>query len=99
MVNHPKRNKLAEYGGKIIETDGLRTVEMVSPNDNARRKFQYRRSEDGGLERRVLQSSGKPFVDTGSPWEQMSEDEIAQLHLTRGEYHPILDPLGLDGGR
>ena len=82
------------YGGRIIETDGRETVELRDPNDNAQRRYQYRRTPDGGLERRVLCSDGEPFLDTGSPWEQMTVDEIAQLHARRGEYHPILDALG-----
>lgn len=94
MVNHPRRNKIAEYGGRIIETDGRKTVELRAVNDNAKRRFQYRRLGDG-VERRILQSNGKPFVDTGSPWEPMTEDEIAQLRIVRGQYHPVLDPLGL----
>ena len=31
---------------------------------------------------------------TGSPWETMTVDEIGSLLANRGEYHPILDPLG-----
>lgn len=93
MVSHPRRNKLAEYGGRIIDTDGQKTVEMRDPNDNAKRRFQYRRAGDA-IERRVLQSNGEPFRD-GSPWEQMTEDEVAQMRSVRGAYHPILDPLGL----
>lgn len=94
MVNHPRRNKLAEYGGKIIDTDGRKTVELRDPNDNAARRFQYRRAGLATIERRVL-TAGKPFIDTGSPWELMDFDEVAQLHMTRGEYHPILDPLDI----
>lgn len=94
MVNHPQRSKLAAHGGRIIETDGRKTVELRDPNDNAKRRFQYRRSDDG-LERRVLRENGEPFLDTGSPWEPMTEDDIAQLRSVRGEYHPILDPLGM----
>lgn len=95
MVNHPRRSKLAEYGGRIITIDERRTVQLIDPNDNAQRRFQYRRTLDGGgIERRVLRDNGEPFRDTGSPWEQMSEDEIARLRMMRGTYHPILDPLG-----
>lgn len=93
MVNHPRRNKLAAYGGRIVATDDRKTVELRDVNDNAQRRFQYRRLDDG-IERRVLMSNGEPFRD-GSPWEPMTEDEIAQLRSVRGEYHPILDPLGL----
>lgn len=95
MVNHPRRNKLAEYGGRIIDTDGRKTVELRDPNDNAAGRFQYRRAGLAAIERRVLTAEGKPFIDTGSPWELMDFDAVAQLHMTRGEYHPILDPLGI----
>lgn len=94
MVNHPNRNKLAAYGGRIVETDGRKTVEMRDANDNAKRRLQYRRCDVSGIERRVLMSNGKAFRD-GSPWEQMSVDEIMHMHMQRGEYHPILDPLGI----
>ena len=93
MVNHPRRNMLAEHGGRITETDGRRTVEIRDPNDNAKRRFQYRRSDDG-LQRRILRDNGEPFLDTGSPWESMTIDEIGSMLANRGEYHPILDPLG-----
>lgn len=95
MVNHPRRNKLAAYGGRIIETDGRKTVELRDPNDNAQRRFQYRRAGPASIERRVLTAEGKPFIDTGSPWEMMSVDDVAHLHMVRDEYHPILDPLGI----
>lgn len=75
---------------------GRKTIEMVDPNDGMRRRFQYRRTEDGGLERRVLRHDGSPFGDTGSPWEPYTAREIAGMAAQRGEYHPILDPLGLD---
>lgn len=94
MVNHPRRNRLAEYGGRIVETDGRKTVQLVDPNDNAERRFQYRKVGPARIEKRILMSNGKPFRD-GSPWELMTVDEIAQLHIARGEYHPILDPLGI----
>lgn len=95
MVNHPTRNKLAAYGGKIVNTDGRKTVQLINANDNAYRRFQYRRTlDDRGIERRVLRDNGKPFLDTGSPWETMTIDEIGALMAVRGEYHPILDPLG-----
>ena len=88
-------SKLAAHGGRIITVDGKRTVELRDPNDNARCRFQYRRTEDGGMERRVLRENGEPFLDSGSPWEQYTDDEIARLRVMRGAYHPILDPLGL----
>lgn len=95
MANHPHRNRLAEHGGRIVTIDEQRAVELRDPNDNAKRRFQYRRTADGGLERRVLQEDGSAFIDTGSPWEQYSEQELASLRSRRGQYHPILDPLGL----
>ncbi len=94
MANHPRRNKLAAYGWRIITTDERRTVQLVDPNDNAQRRFQYRRTDGSSIERRVLRCDGKPFTDTGSPWEQMTIDEIGSLRAMRGEYHPILDSLG-----
>ncbi len=36
-------SKLATYGGRIVETDGEKTVELRDPNDNAGRRCQYRR--------------------------------------------------------
>lgn len=91
MVNHPRRSKLAAYGGKIITVDERRTVQLVDPN----RRFQYRRTlDDGGIERRILRGNGKPYVDTGSPWEPMTIDEIGSMRANRGEYHPVLDTLG-----
>ena len=87
MINHPRCSKLAEHGGRITETDGRRTVEMVNPNDNARRRFQYRRSDDG-LERRILRDTGS---HSHGAWESMTIDEIGSMLANRGEYHPILD--------
>lgn len=95
MSNHPHRNRLARYGARIVLTDGQRTVEMGDPNDNAGRRYQYRRSLDGGLERRVLRDDGTPMGDTGSPWEPYTDGDLAALRAVRGDYHPILDPLGL----
>jgi len=95
MTTHPHRNRLAVYGGRIIQTDDRRTVEMVGANDNAHRRFQYRCTIDGsGIERRVLQSTGEPFLDTGSPWEVLGPADMAHLISVRGRYHPILNPLG-----
>jgi hypothetical protein len=95
MGNHPNRTRarLARYGAKLRTIDGVTVVEMVDPNDNARRRFQYRRSE-AGLQRRILRADGAPLVD-GSPWEEFAAHELAALYATRGQYHPILDPLGL----
>ena len=89
-------NRLVEYGGKIIMTDGVRTVELRDPNDDGDHRYQYRRTDDGRLERRVLTSAGRPMTD-GSPWERLSDAEICGLLSRRGEYHPILDPLGFAG--
>jgi hypothetical protein len=81
--------------------DGMPLVEMVDPNDNARRRFQYRRIgiHDPlrgliGIQRRVLTRDGSP-MDDGSPWETYTLEEFAALNAARGQYHPILDPLGL----
>jgi len=83
--------KLHEYGGRIVTVDGQRTVEMRDSNDNARTRYQYRRSSDGGLERRRLTSAG----GTLDEWTAYTADELAQLRSQRGQFHPILDPLGL----
>jgi hypothetical protein len=82
--------KLKEYGGRLVDTDGRLTVELVDPNDNARRRFQYRRAGEG-IERRILQSDGEPMLD-GSPWEPC---DLNAMRAARANYHPILDPLGL----
>jgi len=89
-----QRDSLAACGGRIVETDGSRTVELRDPNDRAGRLYQYRRYGRALVERRVLQSNGEALSD-GSPWEQMTLHEIMQLHMQRGKYHPILDPLGI----
>ena len=96
MSAHPNRSRsrLAQYGARLRTIDGRKVVEMVDPNDNARHRYQYRRSEDGALERRVLRSDGSPDAD-GSPWEPYSPEELASLCAMRSQYHPILDPLGL----
>ena len=86
--------RLSRYGGRIIETDGIGTVELRDPNDNAGRRYQYRRAA-AGIERRVLRDNGQPFFDTGSPWESMTVPELSRMLAIRGDYHPILDPLGL----
>jgi hypothetical protein len=94
-----KRNEISErlrqYGGRMILVDGRRTVQLVDPNDNAHRRFQYRLRARGGIERRILRHDGQPFIDTNSPWEPLSQQEEMALQLVRGEWHPILDPLGL----
>lgn len=95
MTNHPNRTRarLARYGAKLRTIDGATIVEMVDPNDNARRRFQYRRS-GSGIERRMLRADGSPMMD-GSPWEEYTAADLASLRAARGQFHPILDPLGL----
>lgn len=34
--------RLSQYGGSMIRTDDRPTVEMINPNDNASKRFQYR---------------------------------------------------------
>ena len=82
-------SKLAEYGGRMIQTDGRPTIEMTNPNNNRKRLFQFRRSAEG-IERRILQSDGEPMLD-GSPWEPC---DLLAMRAVRGNFHPILDPLG-----
>ncbi|OFW05629.1 MAG: hypothetical protein A3H96_11250 [Acidobacteria bacterium RIFCSPLOWO2_02_FULL_67_36] len=85
--------RLRVYGGTILTVDGQRVVQLVDPNDNARRRFQYRRTLDGtGIEQRTLRADGQPYTDTGSPWEPA---DVATMRRIRGDYHPILDSLGL----
>jgi hypothetical protein len=78
-------DKLHEYGGRIIMIDGRRVVEMRDPNDNARTRYQYRLSTNGALEARR----------NDGPWETRTATELAELRRQRGQYHPILDELGL----
>jgi len=85
-------SKLSEYGGRIVWTDGKKTVELH--DDTAKKVFQYRLTADGGIERRVLLEGGIPYPD-GSPWESMSASDIRHLQSVRGQFHPILDPLGM----
>jgi len=97
VTNHPSRSRarLAEYGARLRTVDEQTVlVEMTDPNDGSMSRYQYRRLDDG-IERRILAHDGSPFRDTGSPWEPLSRNEIAALRAVRGEYHPILDPLGL----
>jgi hypothetical protein len=82
-------SKLAEYGGRMIQTDGRPTVEMTNPNNDRKRLFQFRRSAEG-IERRTLQFDGEPMSD-GSPWEPC---DLTAMLAVRGNFHPILDPLG-----
>ena len=88
------RTKLKQYGGKLLRVDGRKTVQLVDPTDNARRRFQYRAALGGGLEKRMLRPDGERYP-SGSPWEPYSAFELASLLLQRGQWHPILDPLGL----
>lgn len=82
MVNHPRRSKLAAYGGRIIAVDDRRTVELVGANDNAKRLFQYRATVDGdGIERRVLRENGQ-------------EPKSPRWALCAARITQILDPPG-----
>jgi hypothetical protein len=92
MTNHPRRSRsrLAQYGAKLRTIDGQRVVEMVDPNDNSRSRYQYQRYKDVVL-RRVLSAQGETIAD----WAALTREELAALMHSRGEYHPILDPLGL----
>ncbi len=93
MTNHPRRSRsrLAQYGARLRTIDGLKTVELVDPNDNGRARYQYQRYNDVVL-RRVLSADGTTIV---TDWVALTRDELAALMRVRGEYHPILDPLGL----
>lgn len=92
MTHHPRRSRsrLAQYGARLRTIDGQRVVEMVDPNDSSRSRYQYKRCNDTVL-RRVLTADGETITD----WTALTADELAQLVRTRGDYHPILDPLGL----
>ena len=70
-----------------------KTITLTTPNDNTRRRFEYRRSDDGGIERRVLDRHGREFRDDGSPWVAFTCEELARMLAQRGTRHPILDPL------
>lgn len=89
-----QHNTLAEYGGRIIVVDGRETVELVDPNDNAQKRFQYRVNKARNVERRVLCADGE-VMDDGSPWRELTDRDISYMQHIRGQYHPILDPLGL----
>ena len=92
MANHPNRSRarLAQYGARLRTIDGRLTVEMVDPNDNGCSRYQYHR-RNGTVWRRVLTADGETITD----WTALTADELAQLVRTRGDYHPILGPLGL----
>jgi hypothetical protein len=85
----PHNQQLRRYGGRRRSIDGQDVIELRDPNDNAQRRFQYRRSADG-IDRRVLTRDDQPMRD-GSPWEPV---DLPALRAVRGTYHPILDPLG-----
>lgn len=93
MTNHPRRSRarLAQYGARLRTIDGQRVVEMRNPNDNSHARHQYQRYNDVVL-RRVLGADGETVI---IDWTALTQDELASLMRTRGEYHPILDPLGL----
>jgi hypothetical protein len=84
------RDKLREYGGRIVHIDNAVVVELVNHNDNARHRYQYRRSGNS-LEARLLAHDGSIV----SEWERRTDAELLALRSQRGKYHPILDPLGL----
>jgi hypothetical protein len=88
-VQETPMSKLAEYGGRMIQTDGRPTVEMPNPNNDRKRLFQFRRSSEG-IERRILESDGELMLD-GSPWRSC---DLLTMRAVRGNFHPILDPLG-----
>lgn len=91
MTNHPtrSRSRLAQYGARLRTIDGLATVEMVDPNDNARARHQYRRTLGGGLEHRMLRADGSLDHDD-SPWRERTAGEIAAMAAQRGEFHRIV---------
>lgn len=91
MTNHPRRSRarLAEYGARLRTIDGITVVEMIDPNDGSRSRYQYRR-EAATVARRVLSSNGDIIAD----WIALTPSEFAALMSVRGQYHPILDPLG-----
>jgi hypothetical protein len=91
VTAHPNRNRarLAQYAAKLRTVDGRRVVEMIDPNDNTRARRQYRRADDGGLERRTILADGR-----SEPWVAYTAQEIIAMARQRGPYHPILDPLG-----
>jgi hypothetical protein len=88
MTAHPNRsrNRLAQYGARLRTVDGRKVVEMCDPNDGAQRVHQYRRGADGGLERRTPQTE----------WQLVTAEELARMIGARGDYHPILSPLGVE---
>jgi hypothetical protein len=85
-------SKLANCGGRILWTDRKRTVELIDPQSNSERVFQYRRTDDGGIEKRILPAIG---LDEGYPWETLSANDVACMHAVRGTWHPILNSLGM----
>ncbi len=93
MTNHPRRSRsrLAQYGARLRTIDGEKVVEMVDPNDNSRARYQYRRYNDVVL-RRVLSADGETVI---TDWTALTREELAALVRMRGEYHPVLNPLGL----
>ena len=92
MTNHPRRSRsrLALYGAKLRTIEGQRVVEMIDPNDGSSSRYQYRR-EAATVARRVLDSGGNIVTD----WATLPPGDLAALLRVRGQYHPILDPLGL----
>lgn len=83
-------NKLAQYGGRMLRQGKLSIVELRDPNDNAKPRFQYALIE-AQLHKRILNSKGEVMV----PWERIGDDGFLAMIQQRGQFHPILDPLGL----
>lgn len=83
-------SKLSQYGGRILTIDGQRIVEMLDPNDNSKSRHQYR-AIVGVLEHRLLDSDGTVIEE----WAPRTPAELRQMQAVRGQYHPILDEVGL----
>jgi hypothetical protein len=85
------KTKLREYGGRILE-DG--TLEMRDPNDNARRRHQYR-LVDGVPSKRCLPANSDTWAGETEPpaWEPV---DVEVLRFSAGVYHPLLDYFGIE---
>ena len=78
-------SKLEQYGGRIILTDGIRTVELIDQDTQIRYQYRVRERE---IERRSL------FLSDDPPWEPVSDADFeAWVRARSGIYHPILDEL------
>ena len=78
----PYQRKLVEHGGRLL-TDG--TLEMRDPNDNARRRHQYRLI-NGQPCKRLLPARGD--FDPPAAWEPLN---LAALSAVTQGYNPVLD--------